>query len=189
MVTRFVVNYYILPIDANASARQNVVITTFCNVTTFWVATHVRGVTKDFFVFMDNLWGAHTIDRFASCRNNKLNRFNSLFWNPTCEAVDCFSQSWQNENNWFVPPISLVCRCIRYVLFCKASGTLIVPKWKSADFWPMIFKHENETHYYVRDVLEFRSPENIYEQGQNKNSIFGSERFSSPVLAVRLDAS
>ena len=39
MVTRFVVNYYILPIDANASARQNVVITTFCNVTTFWVAT------------------------------------------------------------------------------------------------------------------------------------------------------
>ena len=42
MVTRFVVNYYILPIDANASARQNVVITTFCNVTTFWVATTVR---------------------------------------------------------------------------------------------------------------------------------------------------
>ena len=39
MVTRFVVNYYILPIDANPSARQNVVITTFCNVTTFWVAT------------------------------------------------------------------------------------------------------------------------------------------------------
>ena len=41
MVTRFVVNYYILPIDANASTRQNVVITTFCNVTTFWVATEV----------------------------------------------------------------------------------------------------------------------------------------------------
>ena len=43
IVTRFVVNYYILPIDANASARQNVVITTFCNVTTFWVATVVPG--------------------------------------------------------------------------------------------------------------------------------------------------
>ena len=39
MVTRCVVNYYILPIDVNAVARQNVVITTFCNVTTFWVAT------------------------------------------------------------------------------------------------------------------------------------------------------
>ena len=32
-------NYYILPIDVNALASQNVVITTFCNVTTFWVAT------------------------------------------------------------------------------------------------------------------------------------------------------
>ena len=43
MVTRFVVNYYILPIDVNAVARQNVVITTFCNVTTFWVATGTGG--------------------------------------------------------------------------------------------------------------------------------------------------
>ena len=42
MVTQFVVNYYILPIDVNAFARQNVVITTFCNVTTFWVATWVH---------------------------------------------------------------------------------------------------------------------------------------------------
>ena len=42
MVTRFVVNYYILPIDVNASARQNVVITTFCNVTTFWVANALQ---------------------------------------------------------------------------------------------------------------------------------------------------
>ena len=42
MVTRFVVNYYILPIDVNAIARQNVVITSFCNVTTFWVATLKR---------------------------------------------------------------------------------------------------------------------------------------------------
>ena len=39
MVTRFVVNYFILPIDVNAVARQNVVIITFCNFTTFWVAT------------------------------------------------------------------------------------------------------------------------------------------------------
>ena len=40
MVTRFVVYYFILPIDVNVVARQNVVITTFCNVTTFWVATY-----------------------------------------------------------------------------------------------------------------------------------------------------
>ena len=48
MVTRFEVNYYILPIDVNAVARQNVVITTFCKVTTFWVAT--KGL-KEFIVW------------------------------------------------------------------------------------------------------------------------------------------
>ena len=48
IVTRFVVNYYILPIDVNALARQNVVITTFCNVTTFWVATPVN---KQHFIY------------------------------------------------------------------------------------------------------------------------------------------
>ena len=49
MLTRFVVNYYILPIDSNASARQNVVITTFCNVTTFWVAT------SQYFVYINGI--------------------------------------------------------------------------------------------------------------------------------------
>ena len=48
MVSRFVVNYYILPIDVNAVARQNVVITTFCNVTTFWVATYRSPLCKVF---------------------------------------------------------------------------------------------------------------------------------------------
>ena len=50
MVTRFVVNYFILPIDVNAVARQNVVITTFCNVTTFWVATRLRKMSIRFSV-------------------------------------------------------------------------------------------------------------------------------------------
>ena len=50
MVTRFVVNYYILPIDVNAVAGQNVVITTFCNVTTFWVATDTHQVFEYYIV-------------------------------------------------------------------------------------------------------------------------------------------
>ena len=54
MVTRFVVNYYILPIDVNAVARQNVVITTFCNVTTFWVASSV-GMPHPLHMFYGNL--------------------------------------------------------------------------------------------------------------------------------------
>ena len=40
---------------------------------------------------------------------------------------------------------------------------------------------------YVQDVIEFKNTENIFQQGLNKNSIFGSN-FRASVLAVKLDA-
>ena len=48
------------------------------------------GVTLEFFDFMNSMWGPYTIDRFASSLNNKVHRFNSLFWDPKSEAVDAF---------------------------------------------------------------------------------------------------
>jgi hypothetical protein len=55
---------------------------------------------------------------------NELNRYNSLYWNPGSEAIDAFSQNWQFENNWLVPPVFSVLRVIKHLLFCKARGTL-----------------------------------------------------------------
>ena len=55
------------------------------------------GTTQEFFIFMNNLWGPFTIDRFASHTNTKLARFNSVFWNPGSENVDCFSVNWAND--------------------------------------------------------------------------------------------
>jgi hypothetical protein len=49
--------------------------------------------TDEFFSFIDDLWGAHSIDRFASIVNRKTERFNSLFWNPGSETVDAFTQN------------------------------------------------------------------------------------------------
>ena len=61
-------------------------------------------VTDEFFAFIDNICGPHTVDRFANSENKKLPRFNSFFWNPGRESVDAFSQNWQGENNWLVFP-------------------------------------------------------------------------------------
>ena len=88
---------------------------------------------------MNQLWGPYTVDRFASSMNAKLHKFNSLFWCPESQAVDAFTQNWVGENNWLVPPIFSVIRCMKHLIFCEAKGTLIVPKWKSAAFWPLIF--------------------------------------------------
>lgn len=146
-------------------------------------------MSHEFFEFIDSLYGPHTIDRFASAKNKKLHRFNSLFWNPGTEAVDSFTQKWELENNWLVPPIFLVVKTVKYLISSKAVGTLVVPKWKSASFWPYIYKDKCATHEYVIDILEFKDVSGIYVQGQNKNTVFGSDRFLSPVLVIRLDAS
>jgi hypothetical protein len=147
------------------------------------------GASFEFFHFIDEMWGPHTIDRFASQINTKLPRFNSLFWNSTSEAIDAFTQDWSEENNWLVPPIYSVLRVFKHLITCKAAGTLIVPKWTSAAFWPYIFQKDLVFQAYVVDVLEFKNLSGIFIQGSNPNSIFGSESFSSPVLAIRIKAS
>ena len=146
------------------------------------------GVTCEFFHFINNLWGPFDIDRFASFKNTKLDRFNSLFWNPGTEGVDCFSFSWARDNNWLVPPISLIGKCISHLITSNARGTIIVPKWPSSYFWPMLFDESGQFMPIVKDVLEFHEHYRIYEHGDNINAIFGSTFFSSNVLAIKVDA-
>ena len=55
-------------------------------------------VSGKFLDLMNGLWGPFTIDRFANFNNKKLNRYNSLYWNPGSEAIDAFSQNCQFEN-------------------------------------------------------------------------------------------
>ncbi|VDI45185.1 Hypothetical predicted protein [Mytilus galloprovincialis] len=102
-----------------------------------------------FFTFMNEIWGPYTIDRFANFHNTKLKRFNSKFWNPGSTAIDAFAQNWTMENNWMVPPISLVAKSIKHLILCRAEGTLIVPKWPSSAFWSLIFNRRLEFQPYV----------------------------------------
>ena len=146
------------------------------------------GVSPSFFEKIDRLWGPHTIDRFANFKNKKIQRFNSLFWNPDCEGVDAFSFNWQNENNWLVPPIHLVIKAVKHARACNAKGTLIVPRWQSAIFYCYLFPRGNMPLPGIERVLEFPC-DGIYIIGDNKNSLFGSPNFKSTVLAVKFDFS
>ena len=44
-------------------------------------------------------------------------------------------------------------------------------------------------HFYVKDVIEFKNTVGIYTKGSNRYSIFDTEPFITPVIAVLLDAS
>jgi hypothetical protein len=38
--------------------------------------------------------------------------FNSRWWVPGTEAVNCLTQNSFNDNNWLVPPPRMVIQCI-----------------------------------------------------------------------------
>ena len=105
------------------------------------------------FSMLHKKWGPFTVDRFASNYNKQLQRFNSRFWCPETEAVDSFTQNWSSELNWACPPVSLIISVIRHMSVCKAKGTLIVPRWPSAIFWPLIMPEPGRFAPFIRESL------------------------------------
>ena len=69
--------------------------------------------------------------------NKEVERFRSRFCH-LAEAVDTFTANWKNEVNWWLPPLYQVCCTIQHAAKCKAKGTLVVPAWNSAPFWPIL---------------------------------------------------
>ena len=147
------------------------------------------GVSHEFFSFMNQLWGPYSVDRFADNFNANLPIFNSKYWCPNTSHVDAFSVSWRYENNWLVPPITLIGRAVKHVRASSARATLVVPDWPSAPFWPLLFSKGSSLSRIVVQVIKFSDPRFIFVQGRNHRSIFGSTEFKNEVLCVRLDGS
>ena len=127
--------------------------------------------SQAFFKYIDFLWGPHTFDRFADCNNKKTEKFNSRIWSPYTNGVDAFTFDWKEENNWLVPPIYLVSKCINYMIKFEYSGTLIVPYWTSAVYWPMLVNLDSSFKGFVTSYKKFDNGNNIFEQG-SVNSVF-----------------
>ena len=144
------------------------------------------GISELFFHFIDGLWGPHSVDMFADELNTKLPILNSKFWCPNSNGIDAFSSHWRGENNWLVPPINRVGDVLMHIKACSAVGTLVVPEWPSAPFWPLLFSESSNFHSLVSHVIRFNDPTNMFVQGRNRNSIFGSSKFTTPVLCLRL---
>ena len=91
------------------------------------------------------IWGPHMVDYFACSYIAHLYRFNS----GTHEEVDAFMCDWSGEIN---PPPYLIPRTIRNALYTAVCGTLLVPRWSSAHFWPMLFPLVGTVASFVTQV-------------------------------------
>lgn len=143
-------------------------------------------ISKHCFTFLDNLWGTHTIDRFSAHYNNNCERFNSKWWVPQTLGINAFDQTWSNENNWIVPPPKLILKCINKLKKEQATGTLVVPKWKSADFWPCIYKGSMLRSYIID--MRVLPRQNVICKGRGNNGIFVTVNDTLPfdMMAVRI---
>ena len=139
-----------------------------------------------FDVCIDSCWGSHSVDRFASSYNTKVVRFNSRFWNPETEAVDAFTVDWSGENNYLCPPVHLIARVLHHARACGCSGTLIVPEWPSAMFWPLLYAGHGYRPFVV-GVRYLPLDANLVVPGKRGGCLFKGVVPNTNVLALRVD--
>jgi len=143
--------------------------------------------TRFYFNELNNLWGPFTVDRFADNENTKVNKFNSKYWCPGTSNVNAFSIDWSEENNFLVPPVYLIPKVLQHMKCSKSTGTLVVPYWPSATFWPMIVDNNQKFQNFVEEFLLKDDMSKCLQLGNWKRSIIGSKNCKSGLLALKLN--
>eukprot|EP00873_Tetraselmis_striata_P038229 jgi/Tetstr1/458493/TSEL_044899.t1 len=80
---------------------------------------------------LEAMWGAHSVDRFASALNAMLQRYNAAWLDPGCEAVDSLHLSdaeWRRENNYCNPPWPLLPDLVQKLRQSGAAATVVAPR-------------------------------------------------------------
>ena len=137
------------------------------------------------FKYLDQLWGPHSVDRFAHDYNTKCKHFNSQFWCPGTNGIDSFTLSWYGKTNWLVPPPRLLTQVINKLEQEKCNGTLVVPEWTSAPFWPKIIDEHGQFRKFIIDHVYFQG-DGLTKRGRGQNSIFGLQNLKFRLLALRV---
>lgn len=138
------------------------------------------------FAALDILWGPHTVDRFASFNTRQIPRFCSRWLSPCTETVDAFTVSWKGENNWMFPPPFLIGKVISHLCTNEEDGTLIVPLWSSAPWWPLLTIDGRQPMPWITEWLDIPLAEDTFIPAVEHSCLFGSGIPSYRVLALKV---
>ena len=97
------------------------------------------------------------------------------------------SVSWNDEVCWWVPPLYLVSRVIKHAKACAAMGTLIVPAWRSAPFWPMLCTDGVHFAGFVRRWTKIKYHDYLIRDGRSGNNIGSAMNTDTDILAIFID--
>ena len=135
---------------------------------------------------LDILWGPHTVDRFSSFRTRQIPRFCSRYLNPMTEQVDAFTADWSGEMNWMFPPPYLVPRVIRHMRYGGEDGTLIVPLWTSAPWWPLLTTDGRQPQPWIVNWMDLPLNDEMFIPAVAESCLFGLGTPAYRVLALRI---
>ena len=109
------------------------------------------------------------IDLFASRINSQLPFYLSYYPDPEAQATDAFSLSWFHIRFYCFPPFSCISRCLQKIRADKASGIIIVPRWPTQPFYPLLLRMSVQNpvviHPKVTNLLMPDQPSLISEIG------------------------
>lgn len=88
-------------------------------------------------------FGAVQVDRFATAASvqsvgGQRLPYWGLFADGLAEGVDSLSADWRGVFNYAFPPVKVVGEVLRLVAEQQAKVLLIVPRWESQWWWPML---------------------------------------------------
>ena len=70
---------------------------------------------------------------------------------------------------------------------CCTQGTLIVPLWRSAPFWPLLTTDGSHLAHFVEDWVDLPPLKATFCMGCHSSGVFGRENLNFRVLAVRIN--
>jgi hypothetical protein len=101
-------------------------------------------LTRQTFAQVEDRFGPHSIDRFASDRSHQLPRYNTKYFSPKAEGLDAFSLNWAGDNNYLFPPPSLVGQAMYHASVCGADITIVYMQRFSRPYMQSLRRYELE---------------------------------------------
>jgi hypothetical protein len=144
------------------------------------------GILPAIFQVCQQKWGRFTVDRFADHENAKCPRFNSRYWVPNTEAVNCFGERWDRELNWVVPPIALIVPALNFMLASGAHGVLGVPEWPTFPFFPLLVDSNGHWKPFIADVLRLPIGAKLFQPDRKLSGAFGQRFANFPFLFIKI---
>ena len=142
-------------------------------------------ISWNLFHYLTKQWFTCDVDRFACNYNSKCYRFNSREWCADTEAVNSFTVPWSSDTNWVVPPPKLGSLVVQKMIKEKAKGIVILPVWKSAPFWPLLFDGF-KFRGFITDYFVFQKNDHI-KPGRHNNGMFTDNSIIFDMIAMRFE--